>query len=108
MSVRNDRAGRIGDRTESCLANHARARVRCCTRKTSRPTRKRPRSESLRAPGQKTLSGSAASRVAFEPRLITPAEVTTSLRGGGVIEDPNHVWIKSTWKETDPRLPLIR
>ena len=25
-----------------------------------------------------------------------------------VTEDPNHVWIKSTWKETDPRLPLIR
>jgi len=25
-----------------------------------------------------------------------------------VTEDPNHVWVKSTWKETDPRLPLIR
>jgi len=25
-----------------------------------------------------------------------------------VTEDPKHVWIKSTWKETDPRLPLIR
>jgi 5-deoxy-glucuronate isomerase len=25
-----------------------------------------------------------------------------------VTEDPNHVWIKSTWKETDPRLPLVR
>jgi 5-deoxy-glucuronate isomerase len=23
-------------------------------------------------------------------------------------EDPNHVWIKSTWNETDPRLPLVR
>ena len=25
-----------------------------------------------------------------------------------VTEDPSHVWIKSTWKETDPRLPLVR
>ena len=25
-----------------------------------------------------------------------------------VVEDPNHVWLKSTWKETDPRLPLVR
>jgi 5-deoxy-glucuronate isomerase len=25
-----------------------------------------------------------------------------------VTEDPNHVWLKSTWKETDPRLPLVR
>jgi 5-deoxy-glucuronate isomerase len=25
-----------------------------------------------------------------------------------VTEDPNHVWIKSTWKDTDPRLPLVR
>lgn len=25
-----------------------------------------------------------------------------------VTEDPNHVWLKSTWKETDPRLPLIK
>ena len=23
-------------------------------------------------------------------------------------EDPNHVWLKSTWKEMDPRLPLVR
>ena len=23
-------------------------------------------------------------------------------------EDPHHVWIRSTWKETDPRLPLVR
>ncbi len=22
-----------------------------------------------------------------------------------VTEDPNHVWLKSTWKEIDPRLP---
>jgi 5-deoxy-glucuronate isomerase len=25
-----------------------------------------------------------------------------------VTEDPNHVWLKSTWKDTDPRLPLIK
>jgi len=25
-----------------------------------------------------------------------------------VTEDPNHVWLKETWKETDPRLPLVR
>jgi len=25
-----------------------------------------------------------------------------------ITEDPEHVWIRSTWKETDPRLPLVR
>jgi hypothetical protein len=25
-----------------------------------------------------------------------------------VTEDPQHVWIRSTWKDTDPRLPLVR
>jgi 5-deoxy-glucuronate isomerase len=25
-----------------------------------------------------------------------------------VTEDPNHVWLKSTWKEIDPRLPMVR
>ena len=25
-----------------------------------------------------------------------------------VTEDPTHVWLKSTWKDTDPRLPLVR
>lgn len=25
-----------------------------------------------------------------------------------VTEDPNHVWLKSTWKQMDPRLPLVR
>jgi 5-deoxy-glucuronate isomerase len=24
-----------------------------------------------------------------------------------VTEDPEHVWLRSTWKETDPRLPLV-
>ena len=25
-----------------------------------------------------------------------------------VTEDANHVWLKSTWREMDPRLPLVR
>jgi 5-deoxy-glucuronate isomerase len=25
-----------------------------------------------------------------------------------VTEDPHHVWLKSTWKEMDPRLPLVK
>jgi 5-deoxy-glucuronate isomerase len=25
-----------------------------------------------------------------------------------VTEDPDHVWLKSTWRDTDPRLPLVR
>jgi 5-deoxy-glucuronate isomerase len=29
-------------------------------------------------------------------------------RALAVTEDPNHVWLKSTWNETDPRLPLVR
>ena len=24
-----------------------------------------------------------------------------------VTEDPEHVWLRSTWKQTDPRLPLV-
>jgi 5-deoxy-glucuronate isomerase len=31
-----------------------------------------------------------------------------SSRMMAVTEDPQHVWIRSTWKETDPRLPLVR
>jgi 5-deoxy-glucuronate isomerase len=31
-----------------------------------------------------------------------------SSRALAVTEDPNHVWIRSTWKHTDPRLPLVR
>jgi len=23
-------------------------------------------------------------------------------------EDPDHVWVRSTWKEVDPRLPLVK
>jgi 5-deoxy-glucuronate isomerase len=31
-----------------------------------------------------------------------------SARALTVTEDANHVWLKSTWKETDPRLPLVK
>ncbi len=31
-----------------------------------------------------------------------------SARALSVTEDQNHVWIRPTWKETDPRLPMIR
>ena len=31
-----------------------------------------------------------------------------SSRTLAVTEDPNHMWIRSTWKETDPRLPLVK
>jgi 5-deoxy-glucuronate isomerase len=31
-----------------------------------------------------------------------------SSRTMAVTEDPRHVWIRSTWKETDPRLPMVR
>jgi 5-deoxy-glucuronate isomerase len=30
-----------------------------------------------------------------------------SARSLSVTEDPDHVWIKPTWKEVDPRLPLV-
>ena len=31
-----------------------------------------------------------------------------SSRTMAVTEDPQHVWIRSTWKELDPRLPLVK
>jgi 5-deoxy-glucuronate isomerase len=31
-----------------------------------------------------------------------------SSRALAVTEDPQHIWIRSTWKDTDPRLPLVR
>ena len=31
-----------------------------------------------------------------------------SSRALAVVEDPQHVWIRSTWNEKDPRLPLVR
>jgi 5-deoxy-glucuronate isomerase len=31
-----------------------------------------------------------------------------SSRTMAVTEDPQHVWIRSTWKEPDPRLPMVR
>ena len=30
-----------------------------------------------------------------------------SSRAMQVTEDPQHVWLRSTWKETDPRLPMV-
>jgi 5-deoxy-glucuronate isomerase len=30
-----------------------------------------------------------------------------SARVMAVTEDPQHVWLRSTWKEQDPRLPLV-
>ena len=29
-------------------------------------------------------------------------------RAMAVTEDPNHLWLKETWKEIDPRVPLVR
>lgn len=31
-----------------------------------------------------------------------------SARALAVTEDSQHIWIRSTWKETDPRLPMVR
>jgi 5-deoxy-glucuronate isomerase len=31
-----------------------------------------------------------------------------SSRTLAVTEDPNHVWIRSTWNQIDPRLPLVK
>jgi 5-deoxy-glucuronate isomerase len=31
-----------------------------------------------------------------------------SSRALAVTEDSQHVWIRSTWKDTDPRLPLVK
>ncbi len=31
-----------------------------------------------------------------------------SARALAITEDATHVWIRSTWKETDPRLPLVK
>ena len=31
-----------------------------------------------------------------------------SARALAVTEDPQHVWIRSTWKDADPRLPLVK
>jgi 5-deoxy-glucuronate isomerase len=34
--------------------------------------------------------------------------IAGSSRSLAVTEDPNHVWIRSTWKEMDARLPIVR
>lgn len=31
-----------------------------------------------------------------------------SSRTLAVTEDPDHIWLKSTWKDTDPRLPIVK
>jgi 5-deoxy-glucuronate isomerase len=54
-------------------------------------------------------------RSGFHPVVAGPGYDTYYLnflagtsRTLSVTEDPNHVWLKETWKETDPRLPLVR
>src|SRR5579863_2311334 len=34
--------------------------------------------------------------------------IAGSARSLAITEDPNHVWIRSTWKELDARLPIVR
>ena len=34
--------------------------------------------------------------------------IAGSSRSLAITEDPNHVWIRSTWKEMDSRLPIVR
>ena len=34
--------------------------------------------------------------------------IAGSLRSLAITEDPNHIWIRSTWKEMDSRLPIVR
>jgi 5-deoxy-glucuronate isomerase len=34
--------------------------------------------------------------------------IAGSARSLAVTEDPNHVWIRSSWKEMDSRLPIVR
>jgi 5-deoxy-glucuronate isomerase len=34
--------------------------------------------------------------------------IAGSARSLAITEDPNHVWIRSTWKEMDARLPIVR
>jgi 5-deoxy-glucuronate isomerase len=34
--------------------------------------------------------------------------IAGSARSLAITEDPNHTWIRSSWKDMDPRLPLVR
>jgi 5-deoxy-glucuronate isomerase len=34
--------------------------------------------------------------------------IAGSARTMAITEDPQHAWIRSTWKETDPRVPLVK
>jgi len=54
-------------------------------------------------------------RNAFHPVVAGPGYdvyylnfLAGSSRALAVTEDSQHVWIRSTWKETDPRLPLVK
>jgi 5-deoxy-glucuronate isomerase len=64
----------------------------------------------------KTKDGDAALvRSGYHPVVAGPGYdvyylnfLAGSSRTMAVTEDPQHVWIRSTWKETDPRLPMVR
>jgi 5-deoxy-glucuronate isomerase len=34
--------------------------------------------------------------------------IAGSARSLAITEDPIHTWIRSSWKDVDPRLPLVR
>ena len=64
----------------------------------------------------KTRDGDAVLvRSGFHPVVAGPGYdvyylnfLAGSSRTMAVTEDPQHVWIRSTWKEMDPRLPLVK
>jgi 5-deoxy-glucuronate isomerase len=64
----------------------------------------------------KTRDGDAVLvRSGFHPVVAGPGYdvyylnfLAGSARALAVTEDANHVWLRSTWKETDPRLPLVK
>ena len=54
-------------------------------------------------------------RNGFHPVVAGPGDdvyylnfLAGTSRTMAVTEDPQHVWIRSTWKEMDPRLPLVK
>lgn len=64
----------------------------------------------------KTRDGDAVLvRSGFHPVVAGPGYdvyylnfLAGSARALAVTEDANHAWLRSTWKETDPRLPLVK
>ena len=53
-------------------------------------------------------------RVGYHPVVAGPGYdiyylnfLAGSSRAMALTEDPQHVWIRSSWRETDPRLPLV-